>query len=1110
MELHIPIAVRRYPGGTCIAETLHALSFRALGPDEDEAILRLEAELDERLSTFHPRTLWSLTDPPAYETHRIELPLYRHPLRDDPGNEADAESKDLTRPVDVVVGRRPGMPVRLTLLDFGRSVWSEESPGQRPDERWPGLKRLSRRIRQEDTDPANHRPPPESLRLSSLEIAIDPLDLRRVDADEFWRDRFDTDDIESEEQQGPETPTLDRVAERWTIEDGEERRRRGFEPAYGRRSLLAQLRRLVGSEQPTPVVLVGPARVGKTALVQHLAWETAVGDESGSPATGPDGNLDPHERLDRPIWFADPPRLTSAESAFGGWQQQCADALDELSEHDHVLYLGRLADALDAGKHINSDYNLAQFLKPHLADRSLRCVAEATVEEWNAIERRDIGFARSFEVIRVTEPTGGRGRRIVDWSARRLAKHHGVELAEGAVDRIWQLQTRFAAEGSPVGTAIDFAERLLRGARQQYQETLGAGDVVERFCEETGLPEILLRDDRSLDLATVRDELSERVMGQPQAIDRVADVIGITKAGLGARDRPFGSFMFVGPTGVGKTELARAVAAFLFGDETRMLRLDMSEFASADSYGRLLGEHGGEGELTAPVRRQPFSVVLLDEIEKAHASVYDVLLQVLGEARLTDADGRTTRFQNTIIILTSNLGVDSAGSSIGFEGAEPDDGWDSHFQEAVDDFFRPEFLGRIDQVIPFRPLDRSVVRRIAGRQLEELRMRDGIRNRDITLSYQEAVRDWVAERGWDQRYGARPIERVVEQAVAWRLARAFASHRDPIPRDTRARLVTADQELDVELEPPTSQETSRARRRLVELVNRAAGLRRRLDRYLASEPFARLQKRVETYDASSRSADFWDDTADAAELAQEAESARDVLDPSGDLADSLRAVEDLAREAYHDRSWEMARELGGQLDGLDQEVDRLMFTLLRMDTQAPDVAVLFVGCEEAESELRDRWVDWYRSLARQRDWQCQLWQAIPPGERKRGIGRTDTFERSEVWRTQRNPHGETLALEFKGPAVRPLLESEDGHHRILSEDERIDLDVVWLEDGEPWPHPDVIDPTRPRQVARIWDLADQTVKLVEEGLKLPLDDDPWRRLFTVVRRHLWEQLRAKG
>jgi ATP-dependent Clp protease ATP-binding subunit ClpA len=1108
MILDIPIAVRRYPGGTCIAETLHRLSLKALGPDEDEAILRLEADLEEKLSRLHPRTLWPLTDPPSYEAYRVELPLYRD-LPAVPEEETDAT---LMRPVDVVVGRRPSMPVQLICLDFNRSVWSEERAAESPRERWPGLDRLARRMRQEGTKPSNHRPPSESVRITDLQLDVEPLDLRRVDADEYWRDRFGEEDIESDETQGPETPTLERIAERWTIDDGEERRRRGFEPAYGRRSLLAEIRRLLGSQQPTPVVLVGPSRVGKTALVQHLAWETAAGDKSGARAAtaGPGADLNPHERLDHPLWFADPPRLTSAESAFGGWQQQCADALDELSDNDHILYLGRLVDALDAGKHINSDYNLAQFLKPLLADRSLRCVAEATVEEWNVIERRDIGFARSFEVVRVTEPTGGRGRRILDWSARRLAKHHGIELADGAVDRIWQLQTRFAAEGSPVGTAIDFAERLLRGARQQYQETLQVADVVERFCQETGLPEVLLRDDRSLDLATVRDELSERVMGQPQAIDRVADVIGITKAGLGARDRPFGSFLFVGPTGVGKTELARALAAFLFGDESRMIRLDMSEYASADAYGRLLGEHGGEGELTAPVRRQPFSVVLLDEIEKAHATVYDVLLQVLGEARLTDADGRTTRFQNTIIILTSNLGVDSAGSSIGFEGAEPEDGWDSHFQEAVDDFFRPEFLGRIDQVIPFRPLDRQVVRRIAGRQLEELRARDGIRNRDITLSYQEAVRDWVAERGWDQRYGARPIERVVEQSVAWRLARAFASHEEPLPRATRARLVTDDEELDVELEPPRSDESTRARQRLVGLVDRAAGLRRRLDRYVQSSPFARLKERVEAYDTSSQSADFWDQTEDAAELAQQAEAAREVLEPSDELADSLRAVEDLAREAYHDRSWEMARDLSGQLDGLDHDVDRLMYTLLRLDRREPDVAVLFVGCEEAESELRDRWVAWYRALARHRDWRCQLWQAIPPGERKRGIGRDDAFERSELWRTQGSPHGETLALEFRGPAVRALLMAEDGRHRVLTAEDREDLDVVWLEDGESWPHPDVIDPTHPRQVARVWDLADQTVRLVDEGLRMPLDDDPWKQIFPVVRRHLWEQLRAEG
>ena len=383
------------------------------------------------------------------------------------------------------------------------------------------------------------------------------------------------------------------------------------------------------------------------------------------------------EDTGRRLWSAPAPALCATDAMSAGWTQQCAEVMAELELADDVLYIGRLIESLDAGKFVGSEYNLAQFLKPSLVDGRLRLIAEATPAEWSIIERRDVGFARTFQIVRLDElePRVALDAVIAP-AAKRLSEREGIAIAPEVIERAWALQRRFATEGSIIGRTLDFLSGVLRHAANTYASRVDAADLVDAFCRATGLPRALLSDDWTLDIEQVIAQLEQRVMGQPEAARRVADVISITKAGLSQPNRPLGSFLFVGPTGVGKTELAKALAATLFGDSERLIRLDMSEYSHPSAYNRLRGEGQvvqtmeldahASGDLTGPVRRQPFSVVLLDEIEKAHPSVFDLLLQVLGEARLTDTVGRTTPFHNAIIIMTSNLGVDSLRPAIGF------------------------------------------------------------------------------------------------------------------------------------------------------------------------------------------------------------------------------------------------------------------------------------------------------------------------------------------------------------------------------------------------------------------------------------------------------------
>ncbi len=307
-------------------------------------------------------------------------------------------------------------------------------------------------------------------------------------------------------------------------------------------------------------------------------------------------------------------------------------------------------------------------------------------------------------------------------------------------------------------------------------------DVTTAFSYETGLPSWLLEPSARLDLQAAHAWFAERVIGQEQAVSAVVDLLATVKAELARPGRPIASLLFIGPTGVGKTEMAKALAEFLYQDRRRMTRIDMSEYADPAAAERLIGGGGREGLLTSKVREQPFGVVLLDEFEKAHPRLFDLLLQVLGEGRLTDATGRLADFRNSVIIMTSNLGVDSFGrAAAGFAGPSAASDAPEHFAREVERFLRPEMFNRIDRIITFVPLEKATLRQIARRELGLLERRDGIRYRDLRLQFAEGVVDAVVEHGYDPRYGARPIKRTVARYVLAPLAARLNDYAGDLP-----------------------------------------------------------------------------------------------------------------------------------------------------------------------------------------------------------------------------------------------------------------------------------------------------------------------------------------
>lgn len=341
---------------------------------------------------------------------------------------------------------------------------------------------------------------------------------------------------------------------------------------------------------------------------------------------------------------------------------------------------------------------------------------------------------------------------------------------------VYRLFQRFFRYRSFPGAAVDFLDDLFEQAADMQEASVTADQARELFAQRTGLPQNFLRDDEPLRVDDVFAALRRRVLGQDHACRLTAELIATFKAGLNDPQRPIGVLLFCGPTGVGKTELAKAASRYLFGhgeEQDRLVRIDCSEFAAHGSAELLLTRPDGEpGLLLSRVRQQPFVVVLLDEIEKASDDVFDLLLNLLEEGRLTDRFGRTTFFRSALLVMTSNLGA-RRGSSLGFAGNDS-----PNYEQAVLDFFRPEFVNRLDAIVPFEPLPHEVIVGIARKELTELADREGLAAAGLTLSFTERLVERVAEGGFDPRFGARPLQRFVERVVVVPLSQFLVAHSE--------------------------------------------------------------------------------------------------------------------------------------------------------------------------------------------------------------------------------------------------------------------------------------------------------------------------------------------
>ena len=536
-------------------------------------------------------------------------------------------------------------------------------------------------------------------------------------------------------------------------------------PCIGRREELLQVVRSLSRATKNNPLLMGEAGVGKTAIVEGLAWRIAQGKSL------------PGKR----IIELRMPELVAGTKYRGEFEERLVQILREAAQiPELILFMDEIHSLVGAGDS-SGGMDAANIMKPALARGGIRCIGATTIAEYRKYIEKDPALERRFQPITVNEPSIEEAQEILKAGyVGRFTERHGVTIDPEAVKAAVQLSARYMPDRRLPDKAIDLLDETCAAVAVPALSVLPgekpgpvggvvtAEAVAQVMAKWTGIPVGQLGEDDRDRLRRMPEELRARVIGQDHACEKVADVVQRARAGLKAATRPVGVFLFVGPTGVGKTELAKATASFLFGNEKAMVRVDMSEFMEKHSVSRLIGSppgyigHDEEGQLTGALRRTPFSVVLLDEVEKAHPDVLNLFLQVFDDGRITDNKGRTVDASNALFIMTSNVGGSAPNLPIGF-GQKELEASSAAAREEVGKSFRPEFLNRLDDIVVFSALSPENIGRIARLMLKDLGKR--LKAQAIGLLVTDAAVAWLSTKGYDAAFGARALRRAIEQHV---------------------------------------------------------------------------------------------------------------------------------------------------------------------------------------------------------------------------------------------------------------------------------------------------------------------------------------------------------
>ncbi len=621
------------------------------------------------------------------------------------------------------------------------------------------------------------------------------------------------------------TPTLDSLARDLTAvaKDG------NLDPVIGRAKEIERVIQVLSRRTKNNPVLIGEPGVGKTAIAEGLAQRIIA-------------NEIPETLRDKRVMTLDMGSVVAGTKYRGEFEDRLKKIMDEIRQAGNIiLFIDELHTLIGAGG-AEGAIDASNILKPALARGELQCIGATTLDEYRKYIEKDAALERRFQPITVDEPSVDEAILILHGLRDRYEAHHRVKITDDAIEQAVRLSDRYISDRFLPDKAIDLIDEAsskvrlrtytippnlkqlearledirkekdaavqsqefekaasLRDTEQKLRDELDAtknewkeqqgrtdsevtpDDIAQVVASWTGIPVVKLAEEETERLLRMEEILHNRVIGQDEAVKAISRAVRRSRAGLKDPKRPMGSFIFLGPTGVGKTELARALAEAMFGDENAVIRIDMSEYMEKHSTSRLVGAPPGYvgyeegGQLTEKVRRKPYSVVLLDEIEKAHPEVFNILLQVLEDGRLTDSKGRTVDFRNTLVIMTSNVGADTIkkGSTLGFTTTQDET---KHQYEAMRDkvmtelkrSFRPEFLNRIDESIVFHPLDEKHISEIVSLMSEELRKR--LKEQEIDFTLTDSAKKFLAKVGFDPAYGARPLRRAIQKHIEDRLS----------------------------------------------------------------------------------------------------------------------------------------------------------------------------------------------------------------------------------------------------------------------------------------------------------------------------------------------------
>lgn len=534
---------------------------------------------------------------------------------------------------------------------------------------------------------------------------------------------------------------------------------------FGMEHELEQVLRAFHNNFGRCVLLVGPGGCGKSTIVAEASRQWKIKHRSGL------------------FWETTASRLIKELTRDTGWQYNLSHLCRELHTNGDWLYVRSLMELFEVGRYAGNEVSIGEFLRNYLSRGEIALIAECTPEELQRIELISPNFASFFSKVEVIPPKEKVLEDIIHNSIQQLAAERKIHLDKTAVREAIALHARFNPYSGMPGKVIRFLEAAmrepLRAGSKTTQRRITAKDIVSRFCEESGIPPLLLDDDLAFEPDLMLERFNNNVFGQPHAAAAITDMLVKMKTRTSRGRKPIASILFAGPTGVGKTELAKVLAEVVFGDRRRMIRFDMSEYSGPDAVFRLTGAGDTDGLLTAAVRKEPFCVLLFDEIEKAAPDFYDLLLQILDEGRLSDNSGKLVNFCSAIIILTSNIGASGLKSRpIGLKPGRTASNLREHYHDAVKKYFRPELINRFDEIIPFNALDEAAIRFVVDRELKMLYQREGIRYRRMNLHIDEKVADYLGQRGFDPQYGARYLQRAMRGMLLLPLSKSLAD-QDP-------------------------------------------------------------------------------------------------------------------------------------------------------------------------------------------------------------------------------------------------------------------------------------------------------------------------------------------